>query len=39
MTRKKENIFLLFFLFGKTKSFACVPVRDQNHVVPGKKNE
>jgi len=33
---KKKPIYLHFYWFGRTRSFAYVPVRDQNLVVRGK---
>jgi len=37
--RKKKKLFFIIFWFEKTKSFAYVSVRDQNHVVWGKQAE
>ena len=34
--RKKKKVFVYFYWFGKTKSFAYIPEWDQNHVVRGK---
>jgi len=34
---RKKMFFYVFWWFGKTKSFAYVPKRDQNYVVRGKK--
>jgi len=37
MKRKKKKIFFMVLVFGKMRSFAYVPVRDQNHIVWRKK--
>jgi len=34
--KKKKPSYLHFYWFGRTKSFAYVPVRDQNLVVRAK---
>lgn len=37
MSKRKETCFLWFFDLEGRMAFAYVPVRDQNHVVHGKK--
>jgi len=39
VSKKKENVFLLFFDLKRQMSFVYVSAMNQNHVVQGKKTD